>query len=86
MTITGRVLTGNATISPDHFGPSRWASEVTVTTASAETAARAASSQAEVGTRRSAAVSGSPRTNQLVTPHTTAASGTTVAWVSGMLA
>src|SRR5262245_15993314 len=71
---------------PDHFGPSRCASEVTTTTVNAEAAARAARSTGDVGTRRSAAVSGRRHTRMLAMAHTAAANGMTPARPIGIAA
>src|SRR5215470_14196946 len=86
MAITGRPLTGNPTISPDHFGPRTWASDVTEITVMAETADRVARMSGVLGSRRSGAVSGSFRTSHAVAPHTSAASGSTVLRVRGIAA
>src|SRR5262245_14880621 len=86
MAITGRPFTGKPTISPDHFGPRSWASDVTTMTVMAETAARVARMSGVLGTRRSGAVSGSLRTSHAVAPHTAAASGSTVLRVRGRAA
>src|ERR1700730_3377354 len=84
MTKTGRLLTGYPTISPDHFGPSRCASPVTVSTVRTEVPAGMASSQGEAVTRRNVAVSGSLRSSQVVPKQATAAKGSTLQRPKGM--
>src|SRR5262245_2736766 len=82
--MTGNPLTGKPATSPDHFGPSRCATEVTTTTVRADAHTRIARIEGDARTGRSTAVSGSRRTNQAVATHTTAANGITVTRVSGI--
>src|ERR1700730_12786132 len=83
--ITGRPLTGKPTTSPDHLGPSAWATEVTASTVRAETTMRIARSDTEMGPRLSGAVSGRRRTRKAAPRHTAAANGIAVSGPSGIV-